>query len=80
MSREKIFKKVVEICLDVFDNDGIVITNDTCSADIEEWDSLSHFNLMSDIEDEFGIDFSLDESLKLKNIGELVGTIERKIN
>ncbi len=75
MERNEILKKITEIARDVFDNDEVELTEQTTAADVEEWDSLSHLSLVSDIEDEFGITFTLAEVSGSKNVGELVDAI-----
>ena len=75
MERNEILKKITEIARDVFDNDEVELTEATTAADVEEWDSLSHLSLVSDIEDEFGIRFTLAEVSGSKNVGELVDAI-----
>lgn len=75
MNRNEILAKINEIAKDVFDNDEVELTEATTAADIEEWDSLSHLSLVSDIEDEFGIRFTLAEVSGSKNVGELVDAI-----
>lgn len=80
MDRNEVFKKVMEIAKDVFDNDAVVLTDETTAADVEEWDSLTHLSLISDIEDEFDISFTLSEISGSKNVGELVDALMRHIN
>ena len=75
MGRNEILKKITEIAKDVFDNDGVELTETTTAADVEEWDSLSHLSLISDIEDELDITFTLAEVSGSKNVGELVDAI-----
>ena len=75
MERNEILKKITEIARDVFDNDDVELTEATTAADVEEWDSLSHLSLISDIEDELGIRFTLAEVSGSKNVGELVDAI-----
>ncbi len=75
MERNEILKKITEIARDIFDNDEVELTEATTAADVEEWDSLSHLSLVSDVEDEFGITFTLAEVSGSKNVGELVDAI-----
>ena len=75
MERNEILKKITEIARDVFDNDEVELTEAATAADVEEWDSLSHLSLISDVEDEFGIRFTLAEVSGSKNVGELVDAI-----
>lgn len=66
----EIYEKLSEIFSDVFDEE-ITVTADTSSANIEDWDSLSHITLISAIEDAFGMHFSMKEVLGMANVGEL---------
>lgn len=66
----EIYKELSEIFSDVFDGE-ITVTASTSSADIEDWDSLSHITLISAIEDAFGMQFSMKEVLGMANVGEL---------
>ena len=79
MERNEILKKITEIARDIFDNDEVELTEATTAADVEEWDSLSHLSLVSDIEDEFGIRFTLAEVSGSKNVGELIDAIVKHI-
>lgn len=78
MSRSEIFEKLNEIFIDVLDLDEIELTDDTSADDIEEWDSLSHIQLIVSIEKTFKIKFSSKEILSWKNVGEMVDCIESK--
>ena len=75
MERADIFKKINEIFVDVFDDDSIVIDENTSAADIEDWDSLTHITLISTIEEEFGIKFQMKDVIGMKNVGEMVDII-----
>lgn len=72
MDRRIVFEKVSDVCRDVFEDENLAITDETTADDIEEWDSLTHLSLIDEIEQEYDIAFTLDETTKSKNIGELV--------
>jgi acyl carrier protein len=63
---------------DVFDRPDIVVSPAMTAADVEEWDSLSHVNLVVAVEKEFGLHFTLAEIKPLKNVGEMMDLIRRK--
>ncbi|MDO9309317.1 MAG: acyl carrier protein [Deltaproteobacteria bacterium] len=69
---EPIFRKV-------FDDDSILLQRETSSDDIEEWDSLTHMNLVVALELSFKIKFALGELQKLRNVGEMLDLINRKL-
>jgi len=79
MKRSDIFKKVNEIFCDELDNDDIVLTDETTADDVEEWDSLSHVQLIVAIEKAFGIKFTSNEILSWNNVGELIDSIEKRL-
>lgn len=76
MERKEIFSKLNEIFEDVLDLDETPNLTDATSAnDIEEWDSLSHIQLIVAIEKAFKMKFTSQEILKWNNVGEMVDTI-----
>lgn len=76
MERKEIFSKLNEIFEEVLDLDETPELTDATSAnDIEEWDSLSHIQLIVAIEKAFKIKFTSQEILKWNNVGEMVDTI-----
>ena len=70
MERKEIFSKLNEIFIDVLDLDECELTEETSANDIEEWDSLSHIQLIVAIEKSFGIKFTSLEIMKWRNVGE----------
>jgi acyl carrier protein len=80
MTKNEIFDKVKEIFMDVFDDEDLQITESTTSQDIEDWDSLEHINLIVAMEKTFKVKFDITEVALLKNVGEMVDLIERKIS
>jgi acyl carrier protein len=79
MSEAEILETVSEIMVDMFDIDDIVIGPQTTAADIEAWDSLQHIRLMIAIERKYKIKFKNSEVEALKNVGDLVRTVQAKI-
>lgn len=75
MTNEEIWKKVIDIGKDVFNDDDLELTSESSSNTISSWDSIAHLNLISDLEDAFGIQFTLEEFTSAKNMGELVEII-----
>ena len=75
MTREEIFEGLNEVFQDVFDDEGIVVTENTTSDDIEDWDSLEHINLIAAVENEFAMKFKMKEVSSMKNVGEMIDII-----
>lgn len=62
----------------VFDDESLVVTLDTTANDIEEWDSLTHMNLVMAVEQRFKIRFALGELQGLRHVGDMVALINKK--
>ncbi len=75
MTRETIYEKLNEVFQDVFDDDSITVNAETTADDIEDWDSLEHINLVSAVEKEFGVKFTMAQVVGMKNVGEMVDVI-----
>ena len=75
MTREEVFERLNTVFQDVFDDESIIVYDETTSADIEDWDSFEHINLMVAVEDEFGITIPMGKTLTMKNVGEMVDII-----
>jgi acyl carrier protein len=80
MTYENVMNEVQEIFRDVTDNPSIVLKPETTSDDIEEWDSLTHIQLVVGIEKHFKISFTADEIGSYANVGEMCSGIEKKLN
>lgn len=78
MSRDEIFTRLNEVFQDVFGDDDITVTDETTAADVEGWDSLRHITLLAAVEDEFDIEISMGQTVKMKNVGEMVDYIEEE--
>ncbi len=80
MKLEEVMNELQPIFREVFDDDSIVLTNETNAENIEDWDSLSHIRLIVAIEKKFGIKFAYDELQNMKNVGEAAEIINRKLS
>lgn len=78
MNKDQIIREVQEIFRDVLDNEEIELTNETTADDIEEWDSLTHIQLIVAIEKHFQIRFTSREILSWQNVGEMIDCIALK--
>lgn len=79
MERSEILAKVQEIFREELELDDLVLTDETTADDVEEWDSLSHVQLVAAMEEAFGIEFKSREILSWENIGDLIDSIEKKV-
>lgn len=80
MTREEIFQELNQVFRRVFDDETIVVHEDTTADDIEDWDSLEHINLIVAIEKRFHMKFTMSEVRSMKNVGEMVDIIMGRIS
>lgn len=79
MTREEVYAKLLPVFKDVFDDRRIKLNDETISTDIVGWDSLAHIQLISAIQDEFSIEFAVEDAANMKNVGELVDRIMKLV-
>jgi len=73
-----VLSQINEIFKDVLENNMLVIKPETTADDIEEWDSLSHIQLIVAIEKHFKVRFTSSEINNFKNVGEMTEAIVKK--
>ena len=78
MERIEVLQKINEVFIDNLDNDDIVLTESSTADDIEEWDSLTHVQLVVAVEKKFKIRFNAKEIQSWKNVGEMIDSIIAK--
>ena len=79
LSREEVFERITRIFREEFDDESLVIVDETNADDIEDWDSLAHVDLVLSMEKEFDLKFNLKEVGELANVGEMADLILRKL-
>ncbi len=79
MERDDILAKVQEVFREELEVEDLVLTDETTADDVEEWDSLSHVQLVVALEKAFGIKFTSREILSWDNVGDLVDCIAGKM-
>lgn len=75
----EIIEELQVIFREIFDEDDLVISRDTVAEDIEDWDSLTHMQLIIEIEKRYGIKFTTAEIKKAANVGEFIDIIKGKL-
>lgn len=78
MSPVEIHQKLTEIFRDVFDNPSLEIGASTTASDVEDWDSLTHINLIVAAEKAFSVSFTTKEVKTLTNVGDFIRLIAHR--
>jgi acyl carrier protein len=79
MQLPDIYAQLTTIFHDVFDDDTIVLTPELTAADVPDWDSFNHINLIVAIETRFKIKFHTAELEQLHSVGHLAALIQAKL-
>lgn len=80
MEREEILSRLNSIFRNQFDDDDIVLNDESTAKDIEGWNSLEHITLLGGIEREFRIKFTISEVNQMRKVGDIINTIICKKN
>jgi acyl carrier protein len=79
VDQPQIYTRLTSVFRDVFDEDDLVLTPEITADDVDGWDSLSHIRLVLAVSKSFGVKFSASEIGGLKNVGEFVELIQKKM-
>ena len=80
MQQEDIYVQLTSIFRDLFDDDAITLSPGLTAADIPEWDSFNHINLIVAVESRFGIKFQTAELESMQTVGHLADLIQSKLS
>lgn len=79
MDVQTLIEKMNSIFAEVLDDDEIKLAYDTTADDVEDWDSLSHIELIVALEKHFNIRFRSDEIQTFSNVGAMSEAILTKL-
>ena len=63
----------------LFNRPDLELNNNLSAKDVPGWDSFNHVNLIINIEEEFGVQFSNEEVGGMQNVGNLKNLLASKI-
>ena len=79
MQQQEIYAQLTEILRDIFDDDTLELRPGLSAADVPEWDSFNHINLIVAIEARFKIKFQTAELESIQTVGHLADLIQNKL-
>lgn len=79
MKREEIVEKMTEIFRRVFENDNMVLSDDMTPETVENWVSLTHMKMVTALQENFGVKFSIKDQLNLMRVGDIITLLEEKL-
>jgi acyl carrier protein len=71
-------KKLEEILTGIFQLDEKDLHDDLKMNDVPRWDSLTHMNLITSLEDNFQIEFTMDEIMEMVSVGRIRSIINQR--
>lgn len=72
---DPIMEQLNQVFQVVFADENLRVTETTIPEEVDGWDSLQHINLLSMLEEEFGIQFDVDQIVSMENVGDIVKAI-----
>jgi acyl carrier protein len=79
VNQDALLGRLNEVFRSVFDDPDLTVSLATTANDVPGWDSIVHITLVIEIEREFGVKFRMAEIEKLRNVGDLVASLEAKL-
>ena len=79
MEQTEIIEKLTPIFRKALKLKDLVLTDDLKPDDVETWDSLANMTIVAEVQDIFGVKFSLKEMINFINVGSLVEMLNNKI-
>ena len=79
MENTEILKQVNDVFIDVLDNGDIVLVRETTANDVEDWDSLTHIQLVVAIEKHFKLRFVSSEIRNWNDVGAMCDAIKNRL-
>jgi acyl carrier protein len=74
----EVLDELNQVFRQVFNNPSLVVSPQTTAADIRNWDSLNHMHLIAEVEEHFNCEFSFDEVVNFKNVGDMIQALLKK--
>ena len=73
-------EQLLSVFRSVFEIDDLQIADDMTADNIEDWDSLAHITLITEVEKSFEVRFRNAEVARLKNIGDLKALVNKHLS
>ena len=78
MTHSEILKTVTDILREVLELPNLTVTETTSATEVDEWDSMTHIQIIAAIEGKYKVRFALGELQALKNVGDMIELIQKK--
>jgi acyl carrier protein len=76
---DAVLSQLQPIFQEALNNSGLTVTRASNALNTPNWDSLAHIELIEMVESHFKVKFALGELQDLKEVGDLVDLIVKKV-
>jgi len=76
---DNVLARVQKAFSSAFEVEPDSITMNTSPSDIRAWDSMGHVTLASSLEQEFNLNFDVDELMEMENVRSIVRIVQTKL-
>lgn len=80
MERNEIVAQLTTIASEIFQLENLVLTEDMSATNVETWTSFTFMQLLTAIEENFDFKFKMMELIQIKNMGDIIRSIESHTN
>ena len=80
MTRSEILKETQKVFRQVFGDEKLAVEETTTVDDIALWDSMTHLELITEVEQKFGIKFSFQETMDFQSVRDIINQIESRLS
>jgi acyl carrier protein len=71
-------QRLQQIFREAFENDKLTLSDSLSPETMAEWDSLGHIKVMMACEEEFGVKFTIEETVESTSVGKLKSVLAAK--
>jgi len=75
MNQQQITVKIIDIIFNLLENNKLIITENSSSENIAEWNSLKHIQIINEVEKQFEVNFDIDDILDLITVQDIATKI-----
>jgi acyl carrier protein len=71
-------QRLQQVFREVFENNKLTLSDALSPETMPQWDSLAHVKLIMASEEEFGVKFSIEETVESTSVGQLKAALASK--
>lgn len=71
-------QRLQQVFREVFENNKLTLSDALSPETMPQWDSLAHVKLIMASEEEFGVKFSIEETVESTSVGQLKAVLASK--